>query len=560
MSEKQTNLIKATGVVSIFTLLSRIMGLVRDMVVASFFGAGMSSDCFFVAFKIPNLLRRLVAEGSLSTAFVPIFSDELRASKTRAQDSLAAAIGFCLILTISLAALGMIFSEQVTFFFSPGFSSEPEKIDLATSLTRVMLPYIIFVSLTALLSAVLNCLGSFAIPAAAPIILNISMISAIVIAKYRLIQTSSATAILSYQDLVKYELTIAQEQWLIHILGLAVVAGGLLALPQQCIKLYQLGFKTIPKSPFRSPAVKSLVILMIPSILSSSLYQLMIFINTILASLLKEGSVSWLYYADRLFQFPIGVFSLSLATAILPTLSRFASEGKQLAVNKQATKSLNLITLVCIPATAGLYFLAEAITNAFYLRGSFDAESSRQTALALQAYALGLWGISLNSILVRVFLAKKNSKIPAYISGFSLILNIVFSMMLMGSAEVIPNSTIDAFFVRMTTIISIADFDHVGLALAGSIATYISVILLYSRLSKIETTIDLKSCAICLLKSLVACSAMIFVIKQTIALGFSDMLTVCLAVPLSAIVYGIFCFLLKIEETKEILKLLNRNK
>lgn len=537
MSAKTTNLIKATGVVSIFTLLSRILGLVRDMVVASFFGAGLVSDCFFVAFKIPNLLRRLVAEGSLSTAFVPIFSEELHKSKEGAQKSLSAALGFCLMLTILLSTLGIIFAEQITFFFSPGFSSDPEKINLATELTRIMLPYIVLVSVIALLSSVLNCLGIFAIPAATPIILNISMISAVVIAEYKLMGSAEPIYILSY----------------------AVLVGGLLAIPQLCLKLYKLGFSPIPRSPFGSPAVKRLVFLMIPSILSASLYQLMIFINTILASLLKEGSVSWLYYADRLFQFPIGVFSLALATAILPTLSRFAAEGKQLAVNKQATKALNLITLVCVPATAGLYLLSDAIINTFYLRGSFDPESARQTALALKAYALGLWGISLNSILVRVFLAKKNSKIPAYISGFSLILNILFSLMLMGGAEVIPNSSIDVFFVQMTHVINIADFDHVGLALAGSIATYISVILLLLFMKKINTQVDLKSCAICAAKSLAACSLMVLAVQQIIAFGFTDLLTVCLAVPVAVIVYAICCAVLKIEETKELLKLVRRS-
>lgn len=527
MKTKRQNIAKATGVVSFFTLISRVLGLVRDMAIASFFGAAMSADAFFVAFKIPNLLRRLVAEGSLSTAFVPVFSDELEKSKEDAQKAFSASLSFCLLLTCALAILGIIFAEPITHLFSPGFSENPEKMELTISLTRIMLPYIILVSILALLSSVLNCLGFFALPAAAPAILNISMIAFL--------------AFLA-PDLEKP----------IYALSYAVLTGGVLALIPQAIKLIKVGYKLRLASAFHSPAVRKLVFLMLPSILSASIYQLMIFINTILASLLKEGSVSWLYYADRLFQFPLGVFTIALATAILPTLAKEASKENQKEVNKQASKALNLVSFICLPAATGLFILAPEIIGLFYMRGAFDAESAYQTSLALKAFSIGLWGISCNSILVRVFLSKKNTKIPAYISAFTLVINMVFSLMLMGPAESMPSSSFGVFFSSILEVFQLSDLDHVGLALAGSLASTLSALFLYLLLGRIETSISLSAFVACTLKSVVASLVMGLSLLQLQSYELSNLLVILIAVPMGALIYFLMSLILKVRELEDL--------
>ncbi|MCB0345512.1 MAG: murein biosynthesis integral membrane protein MurJ, partial [Bdellovibrionales bacterium] len=323
---------RATGVVSLMTLLSRILGLIRDMAIAGFFGAGRTTDAFFVAFKVPNLLRRLVAEGSLSTAFVPIFVEEREKSHEASREAVGAVTSFTICLTGFLTILGMIFAEEITLLFAPGFATEPEQVVLSSELLRLMFPYIVLVSALALAASILNSLGKFALPALAPALLNVVMIFAVF-------------AVAPYLDEPVFALA-----W-------AVLGGGILALLPQLMLLKKLGLELHFRNPLKSDAVRRLLKLMLPSILSASFYQFMVFINTLLASMLVEKSVSWLFYADRLFQFPLGVFSLAVATAVLPELSRHAARKNYTALNYQLTVALRWMTVVTIPATVGLMVL-----------------------------------------------------------------------------------------------------------------------------------------------------------------------------------------------------------
>lgn len=529
MSKTQgtTNVAKATGSVGIFTLGSRVLGLIRDIVLASVFGAGMATDAFFVGFKVPNLLRRLVAEGSLSTAFVPIFTDDIEHSKEKAQASLNAITAFNLLLTWTFCLLGVIFAEEITLLFAPGFSNNPHKLALAVSLMKIMFPYIIFVSLLALASSALNVLGYFALPAAAPAILNITMIFSMLFAA----------------DIFDQP---------IYSLAYAVLFGGVISLAPQVFQLRRCGFKMTVASPFKSPSVKKLVKLMIPSVVSASLYQIMIFINTLLASLLEEGSVSWLYFADRLFQFPLGVFSLALATAILPSLSRCATRNDQEGLHKHLTDGISWMTYITIPATFGLVFLSTELVEAIYHRGEFSAYSAKQTSDALIFFSVGLWAISFQSLIIRAFLAKKDTVTPAIISGITIALNIFIAFSLMGPPASAPTTGFARLMVQIQETLHYCSLGHLGLAFAGSISAFFSLFMLLAALSRKGIEISALDICSALTKPLLGSAAMVLLIQQITAMNIPAVLTLIIAVPLGAITYFFITYALKTSESLQI--------
>lgn len=525
---KHTSVLRASTSISVITLLSRILGLVRDAVIARFFGAGLYTDAFYAAFKIPNLLRRLVAEGSLSTAFVPIFTDELERSEEGAKETIRSTTSFLLIVTIFFTILGIFFAEELTLLFAPGWESDSVKGKLAADLLVVMSPYIIVVSLTALSTSALNSLHVFAIPASAQAILNVGMIF------------GALTSALLFAT---------------PIFGLAwsVIYGGILALIPQLMLLKRLGFPCGLGKITNSPALRRLITMMLPSIVSSSLYQFVIFINLVMASMLQEGSVSWLYYADRLFQFPLGVFTLAVAQAVLPALSRFASAKNEEAFSQQLTKALNWISLICIPSAVGLILLAQPLTEVIYEGGTFSANDTLQTTGCLQAYALGLWALSAQSILVRAFLAHKNAKFPAIVSSVSMVINVLLTFVLMGPPVIMPSSSWGQFIYSTQMSLYQFSFGHIGVALSGSIAAFIALIWMGLSLKPIGVILEFSKLFNCIAKSCLSATIMagLILLLQTSLDNASLLLAISL--PTAILIYFIVLKAMRCVEVDEML-------
>lgn len=530
---------KATGIVSMFTLLSRILGFVRDVLIARFFGAGLATDAFFVAFKIPNLLRRLVAEGSLSVAFVPIFSDQLAQSEEDARKTVTQVTGFATILTLVLSLLGIYFSREITLFFAPGFNDIDGKVSLASELLQLMFPYVILVTLLALATGILNTLGRFALPALAPALLNASIIGSILVSA-----------------------------WMNHLsvysLAIGVLLGGLLALTPQLFALRRLGFPLRPTFPnSKSKALRELIFLMLPAVVSASVYQLMIFINTLLASMLQEGSVSWLYYADRVFQFPLGIFSLAIAQVILPIMAKELSGADEDGVKRERMKqkfilALEWITLVMLPSSVGLFFLAEDIVEVLFLQGSFDEVSAKQTALALKAYAIGLWPIGMQSTFVRAFLAQKNTTIPAIISIGTLLGNVVVAFCIMGPVESAPG--LGHYIALATEFCHVASLGHVGLALALSLSSYVTMVLLIAFLPKVRISFTFLDICPALPKAFLSSAGMLIILLlfQTVKLPTFIHLPLAIVVGISS--YALFAVLLRIQSVTRIFQFFWKNR
>jgi putative peptidoglycan lipid II flippase len=427
---------KAAGVVSAATLLSRILGLVRDIVIAAFFGAGPAADAFFVAFRIPNLLRRLFAEGSLTISFIPVFAEYLL--KRGRDEAFALARSSWWILTITLAAvsmLGVLFSPLIVKVIAPGFVSSPEKFELTVLLTRIMFPYIFFIGLVALAMGILNTLGHFAAPAASPALLSVCMVSSVL-----LISPHLETPVLG--------------------LAMGVMVGGSLQLALQIPFMIRKGFHLFVRSPLYHKAIRRIALLMTPAVFGAAVYQINIVVGTLLATLLPAGSVSYLYYADRMVQFPLGVFAIALATAVLPSLSKHAAMEDMEGLRSSFSYALRLVFFITIPAMTGLIILREPIVSLLFERGEFNAATTRLTAEAVLYYAVGLWAFSGVRIVVSAFYSLQDTKTPVKTAVVSLVANIVLSLLLMGPML------------------------HGGLALATSLASSVNLTLLILALRR----------------------------------------------------------------------------
>jgi putative peptidoglycan lipid II flippase len=426
----------AAGIVGAATFLSRIFGFIRDMVIASVFGAGLSADAFFVAFRIPNLLRRLFAEGSLSITFVPVFSEYLtNFGKNEAFKLALSAVRTLSVLLILVAFTGVLLSPLIVRLIAPGFSATPGKLALTITLTRMMFPYIFFIGLVALFMGILNVLGHFAAPALAPVCLNIAMIGSVF-----LIAPFMSDPIFG--------------------VAVGVIIGGILQLLLQVPFLIKKGFIFWKKASFYHPGLKKIGTLMLPTILGAAVYQINILVGTLLASLLPQGSVSYLYYADRLVQFPLGIFAIAIATAVLPTLSRQAAAKDTDALRETFAYAIRLVLFITVPAMIGLIVLREPIVALLFKRGAFDAETVRQTAVALLYYCVGLWAFSAVRVVVSTFYALQDTRTPVRMAIIAIAANIVFSIILMKPLA------------------------HGGLALATSLSSILNLVLLICVLKK----------------------------------------------------------------------------
>lgn len=429
MSET-SRMTKAAGVVGAATLLSRIFGLVRDVVLAWLFGAGMAADAFFVAFRIPNLLRRLFAEGSLTISFIPVFTEYLYKHGREEAFKLARSSWWLLaIILAAVSVVGVLLAPLIVKVIGYGFSTFPEKYNLTVILTRIMFPYIFFIGLVALCMGILNALGHFAAPALAPVLLNLAIISAAILLSPRMEKPAVGLAI-------------------------GVMIGGGLQLALQIPFMVRNGFHLLVRSPLYHTAIRRIAALMAPAVPGAAVYQVNILVGTVLATLLPEGSVSFLYYADRLVQFPLGVFAISLATAVLPSLSKQAAIDDMEGLRSSFSYALKLVFFITIPAMTGLIVLREPIVRLLFQRGAFDPITTRLTAEALLYYALGLWAFSGVRIVVTAFYALQDTRTPLKIAIISILVNILLSILLMGPMR------------------------HGGLALATSIASGVNLVLL----------------------------------------------------------------------------------
>ena len=433
MSEN-TRVVKAAGIVGAATLLSRILGFVRDAVIAWYFGAGPATDAFIVAFRIPNLLRRLFGEGSLSNAFVPVFTDYLiHRGKNEAFRLARSSLRFLSAILIVCVVLGIFLAPWIVRIIAPGFADTPDRLSLTILLTRIMFPYIFFIGLVALCMGILNVLGHFAAPALAPVLLNLAMISAVVFISPHLKEA---------------------------IIGLAigVLIGGLMQLVLQWPFIAKKGIQFWKRTALIHSGLKKIGKIMLPVIIGGAVYQINILIGTLLGSLLKVGSVSYLYFADRLVQFPLGIFAIAAATAVLPSLARQASTKDFEALKDTFAYALKLILFITVPAMVGLIVLRIPIIKLLFQRGEFDVHATRLTAEALLYYAMGLWAFSAVRIVVSTFFALQDTRTPVKIAIISVIANAVLGVALMKPLA------------------------HGGLALATSLASILNLGLLVGAL------------------------------------------------------------------------------
>jgi putative peptidoglycan lipid II flippase len=525
LSKKQTDnendrVTKAAGVVGSATLLSRIFGFIRDVVIAWFFGAGLSSDAFFVAFRIPNLLRRLFAEGSLSAAFVPVFTDMLtNRGKEDAFEMARSAIRLLSVLLVIVAIAGILLSPLIIRILAWGFADSPEKLSMTIFLTRLMFPYIFFIGMVALSMGILNVLGHFAAPALAPVFLNISIIGSVFLISPHMKAPVTGLAV-------------------------GVLIGGLLQLVFQIPFLIKKGFYFWQKAKIFHPGLKKIGLLMLPMIFGAAVYQINILVGTFLATLLPEGSVSYLYYADRLVQFPLGIFGIATATAVLPSISRQAAKKDLEAVQDTFTYAMRLIFFITIPAMVGLIVLREPIVALLFKRGAFDAETTHLTAYALLYYSVGLWAFSAVRIVVSTFYALQDTKTPVRMAVISVCANIILGIVLMGPLK------------------------HGGLALATSLASMLNLGLLVWALRAKLGMVGLKTimasvyktviCSVFMGAAVWATAQFIIPSKGGSLMGLFFGLVGSMVVGL--VLYGSFSFLLKNPELEKIMAMARREK
>jgi putative peptidoglycan lipid II flippase len=511
---------KAAGVVGSATLLSRMFGFIRDVVIAWFFGAGLVSDAFFVAFRIPNLLRRLFAEGSLSAAFIPVFTEYLtKRGKDEAFRMARSAIRLLSVFLVATAITGILLSPVIIRLIAPGFVASPEKYSLTVLLTRIMFPYIFFIGLVALCMGILNVLGHFAAPALAPVFLNISIIGSVFLIAPHMADPVTGIAI-------------------------GVLIGGFLQLALQVPFLIKKGFYFWQKTNMYHPGLKKVGLLMVPIIFGSAVYQINILVGTLLASLLAQGSVSYLYYADRLVQFPLGIFAIAMATAVLPTLSRQAA-GKDLqAVRDTFSYAMKMVFFITIPSMVGLIVLREPIVALLFKRGEFDLETTRLTAYALLYYSIGLWAFSAVRIVVATFYALQDTKTPVRMAIVSVCANVILGVILMGP------------------------MGHGGLALSTSLASILNLGLLVWALRTKLGALGLKSITESACKTIVCSGMMGAVVWATAVLiippedGTLSGLFFGLmgSIVTGLVLYGSFSLLLKSTELKNVLTFAGKGK
>lgn len=393
-------------VVSSMTMLSRVMGLLRDVVIAALLGAGGGADAFFVAFKIPNFLRRLFAEGAFNQAFVPVLS-EYSTQRTRedVRELLNATAGSLSAILALLTALAILAAPWLAWLFAPGFGRDPEKLALTTDMLRLTFPYLLLISLTAFSGSVLNTYSRFAVPAFTPVLLNLSLIGAALLLTPLMQEPAMALA------------------WGVLIAGAAQLAF-------QVPFLWRLGLLPVPWPNFAHSGVKRILKLMAPALFGVSVSQINLLLDTVLASLLAAGSVSWLYYSDRLVELPLGVFGVAIGTVILPALSKRHAEQSTAHFSAMLDWAIRMVLLLGLPAALALGVLAEPLLITLFHYGAMTEQDIHMAAMSLRAYAFGLPAFMLIKVLAPGFFARQDTKTPVKVGIVAMVANMVFNLIL----------------------------------------------------------------------------------------------------------------------------------
>ncbi len=435
-AHEEVRVTRAAGIIGLSTFISRILGFIRDMVVAAIFGATLSADAFYVAYRIPSLLRELFAEGSMSAGFVPVFTEYLtKRSKEDARRLAHVAFTMVLLVLLLVSLLGILVAPWLVKVIAPGFSDDPYKAELTTFLTRLMFPYLLFIGLAALSMGMLNSLRSFAAPAISPAVYNLCVIGTVLWLSPMLTEPITGVA---------FGVVIGGlAQWLIQLPGL-----------HQQSMAFRLRWEPSHEG------LKRMGILLLPILLGLSVSQINIFFNTLFASFLKEGSVTYLYYGMRLIHFPLGIFGIALATAILPSMAMQAANHARAELTETLSFGLRLVFFITFPALVGLILLRIPIVHLLFQHGEFTYQDTLGTAAAVMGYAVGLWAFGGVRIVVSAFYALQDTKTPVKTAMLAVVANILLSLILMPFLQ------------------------HAGLALAASLASILNLSLLIWQFQK----------------------------------------------------------------------------
>jgi putative peptidoglycan lipid II flippase len=442
LAKARPGLLRSSALVGGMTTMSRVLGLLRDVVIAAFIGASANADAFFIAFKIPNFLRRLFAEGAFSQAFVPVLADYKAAGSTAAVkalvDRVAGVLGGSLLF---ITAISIVAAPLITTVFAPGFVSHPEKFLLTSEMIRITFPYLFLISMTGFCGAILNSYGRFAVPAFTPVFLNLSLIFAALVAA------------------PWFEEPVFALAW-------GVLLAGVVQLLFQLPSLYRLELMPRPIWDISDQGVRRILKLMVPALFGVSVSQINLLLDTVLASFLPTGSVSWLYYSDRLAELPLGIFGIAIATVILPNLSAHRAAARETSFSATLDWALRWVLLIGVPSALALILLAEPILITLFQYGALTQDDVAMSALSLRAYSLGLIAFMLVKVLAPGFYARKDTATPVKIGIVAMIANMIMNLM---------------FTLPLMYLWNIG---HMGLALATSVAAMLNAALLLRGLRR----------------------------------------------------------------------------
>ena len=539
--EREGKITRSVAGVSASTLASRILGYLRDMLIANFFGAGLVADAFFVAYRIPNLLRQLLGEGALSASFIPVFTEYLTTKPKEETQRLARISGLVLLTILSiLTILGIIFSPIIVRIVAPGFIKNPEKLSLTITLTRILFPFIMAVGLAALALGILNSLHRFIIPALAPCLLSISEIFFILLIcplmERPIIGLALGVLIGGFAQFF-FQLPVIVKEGFIIPTSKSYSNPHLKPInyPQNLFKGWNILWKRWT-SILNHPGVKRIGLLMVPATLGLSVSQVNIFVDTICASMLKEGSVTALYYANRIMQLPLALFGTAIATVTLPMMSRSVAATNMQELKDTLSLALRMILFTIIPASLGLIILGNPIISLLFERGRFTSQATQSTSWALLFYSTGIVAYAGVKVVASAFYSMQDTRAPVRIASIAMVVNIVLNLILMRILDV------------------------GGLALATAIASFINLSILLFYLRKRIGRLGGKKVLHSLAKILLASSAMgIACIYSSRFLGqISKLIQVAGTILICLAIYILATHLLRCDEIKYVWKIITR--
>ncbi|HPQ53452.1 MAG TPA: murein biosynthesis integral membrane protein MurJ [Spirochaetota bacterium] len=514
---QKKSLLRSTGIVAASTLVSRISGFIRDMLIANYFGASGSLDGFFVAFRIPNLFRRLVGEGALTISFIPVYTEYLiNNTREEALDLARKTLSILIIVLAVIVLLGVLFSEQIVQLFAVGFQ-DPSQLMLTIDLTRIMFPYLFLVGLVAFAMGYLNSHGYFFTPAFSPVLLNIGFIlGAVLFRKY-------------FNEPL-------------YGLALGVMAGGILQVILQVPSMIRAGFRMKFSIDLKHPGIRKIFRLIAPATFGIAVYQINILMNTVLASLLPSGSISYLFYSDRLTEIVLGVFIVSIGNVILPEMSRVSAMDDIDRLKKIFRTSVNAALFLAIPASAALMIIGYPILSVLFMRGEFTSFHTEMTQRALFFSSAGICSIALLRITTPTYYSLKDTRTPVITSTIAFVVNITFG------------------YILMKTFLL-----HAGLALANTLAVTVQVSILVIVLRKKIGSLHIREYIVPVSK-IIAASLGMGIVLHYIS-GYADwtggsfssrLITLIVMVTTGGAVYFAICMALKVEELTYVIEKLKR--